>query len=83
MEPLATPMGFLVRSTKKDQQRYAEEAQRLAELAAYIAANLPDKGRVSGDIERLIEGATTLLRRAAAIETNLEAIKLMGFEESE
>jgi len=77
-----TAASFLARSIESDQQRFAQEAERLAEQAAHIAANLPAAGRstVSGDISRLIQEATFLLKRAVALEVGLEAVALMNSE---
>ncbi|MFF4858573.1 hypothetical protein ACFY2N_27170 [Streptomyces rubiginosohelvolus] len=68
-------------SLKRDQAQFAEEAERLAKQAAYIAANPPADGRtVSGDITRLMQEAAFLLKRAVTIEAGLEAVGLMGAE---
>jgi hypothetical protein len=76
-----TAASFLTRSTEQDQQRWAEEAARLAEQAASIAANPPRNGRkVSGDITRLIQTAALLLQRSATIEASLDALDLMNAE---
>lgn len=76
-----TGANFLARSTESEQARFSEEATRLSEQAAYIAANPPRTGRKSsGDIARLIQTATFLLQRAAAIEATLEAVGVMGAE---
>lgn len=68
-------------SLKREQAQFSEEAERLAKQAAHIAANPPADGRtVSGDITRLIQEATFLLKRAVTIEAGLEAVGLMGAE---
>ncbi|MGW6466045.1 hypothetical protein [Streptomyces rubiginosohelvolus] len=68
-------------SLKRDQAQFAEEAERLAKQAAYIAANPPADGRsVSGDITRLMQEAAFLLKRAVTIEAGLEAVGLMSAE---
>ncbi|MFD4595688.1 hypothetical protein [Streptomyces rubiginosohelvolus] len=68
-------------SLKRDQAQFAEEAERLAKQAAYIAANPPtDRRTVSGDITRLMQEAAFLLKRAVTIEAGLEAVGLMGAE---
>lgn len=76
-----TARDALTSSIKREQGRFAEEAERLAKHAAYIAANPPADGRtVSGDITHLIDEAVFLLRRAVAMEANLEAVGLMDAE---
>ncbi|MFJ8923820.1 hypothetical protein ACIREK_30635 [Streptomyces sp. NPDC102415] len=76
-----TATDALAYSLKREQAQYAEEAERLAKQAAYIAANPPTDGRtVSGDISRLIQEAAFLLKRAVTIEAGLEAIGLMNVE---
>ncbi|WP_328903331.1 hypothetical protein OHR86_28420 [Streptomyces sp. NBC_00441] len=80
-----TAASFLARSIESDQQRFAQEAERLAEQAARIAKNPPAAGRTtaSGEIARLIQEATSLLKRAVALETGLEAVALMNSETGE
>ncbi|MFJ3283322.1 hypothetical protein [Streptomyces halstedii] len=74
-----TAHDALAYSLKREQGQFAEEAERLAKQATYIAANPPADGRtVSGDITRLIQEAAFLLRRAATIEAGLEAVGLMN-----
>ncbi|MEV5283389.1 hypothetical protein ACFYMW_35680 [Streptomyces sp. NPDC006692] len=82
--PQLTAASFLSRSIEDEQRRFAQEAQRLAEQAARIAANPPTSGRgtVSGDLTRLIQEATFLLKRAVTIEASLEAVGLMGAEKT-
>ncbi|KQX44540.1 hypothetical protein OH797_38435 (plasmid) [Streptomyces anulatus] len=76
-----TAHDALTYSLKREQAQFAEEADRLAKQAAYIAANPPSEGRaVSGDITRLIQEAAFLLKRAATIEAGLEAVGLMDAE---
>ncbi|WP_405506273.1 hypothetical protein OG323_05845 [Streptomyces cyaneofuscatus] len=76
-----TAHDVLTYSLKREQGQFAEEAERLAKQAAYIAANPPADGRtVSGDIARLIQEAAFLLKRAATIEAGLEAVGLMDAE---
>ncbi|MFE9850375.1 hypothetical protein ACFYPN_16400 [Streptomyces sp. NPDC005576] len=76
-----TAREALTYSLKREQDQFAEEAERLAKQAAYIAANPPADGRtVSGDLTRLITEATFLLKRAVTIEAGLEAVGLMGAE---
>ncbi|MFG2540696.1 hypothetical protein ACGFU4_36200 [Streptomyces sp. NPDC048511] len=71
----------LAYSLKREQAQFAEEAERLAKQAAYIAANPPGDGRtVSGDVTRLIQEASFLLKRAATIEAGTEALGLMNTE---
>lgn len=79
---LVTAHDALTYSLKRDRAQFAEEAERLAEQAARIAANPPGAGRntVSGDLARLIQEAAFLLKRAATIEAGLEAVGLMGAE---
>ncbi|NEA20194.1 hypothetical protein [Streptomyces halstedii] len=73
-----TAHDALTYSLKREQAQFAEEAERLAAQAAYIAATPPAPGRntVSGDITRLIQEATFLLKRAVTIE----AVGLMNAE---
>ncbi|MFD5695944.1 hypothetical protein [Streptomyces rubiginosohelvolus] len=79
--PKVTARDALSYSLKRDQAQFAEEAERLAKQAAYIAVNPPADGRsVSGDITRLMQEATFLLKRAVTIEAGLEAVGLMGAE---
>ncbi|MFI1576279.1 hypothetical protein ACH4VQ_36415 [Streptomyces anulatus] len=79
--PQLTAASFLSRSIEDEQRRFAQEAERLAEQAARIAANPPATGRTaSGDLTRLIAEATYLLKRAVTIEAGLEAVGLMGAE---
>lgn len=79
--PQLTAASFMSRSIQDEQRRFAQEAERLAKQAAYIAANPPSDGRaVSGDITRLIQEAAFLLKRAATIEASLEAVGLMNAE---
>lgn len=80
--PPMTAASFLSRSIQDEQRRFVQEAELLAEHAARIAANPPAAGRntVSGDLTRLIQEATFLLKRAVTIETGLEAVGLMGAE---
>ncbi|MFE7485426.1 hypothetical protein [Streptomyces sp. NPDC057552] len=76
-----TAHDALTYSLKRDQAQFAEEAERLAKQAAYIAANPPTAGRAaSGDLTRLIQEAAFLLKRAVTIEAGLEAVGLMGAE---
>ncbi|MGW3400295.1 hypothetical protein [Streptomyces zhihengii] len=76
-----TANDALTYSLKRDQGQFAEEAERLAKNAAYIAANPPSDGRtVSGDITRLIQEAAFLLKRAVTIEAGIEAVGLMNAE---
>lgn len=76
-----TASEALTYSLKREQGQFAEEAERLAKNAAYIAANPPADGRtVSGDINRLIQEAAFLLKRAVTIEVSLEAVGLMSVE---
>ncbi|MYR75154.1 MULTISPECIES: hypothetical protein [unclassified Streptomyces] len=76
-----TARDALTYSLKREQAQFAEEAERLAKQAAYIAANPAATGRtISGDIARLLQEATFLLKRAATIEAGLEAVELMGAE---
>ncbi|MEW2068612.1 hypothetical protein [Streptomyces sp. NPDC007346] len=77
-----TAHDALAYSLKREQAQFSEEAKRLAEQAARIAANPPAAGRntVSGDLTRLIQEAAFLLKRAATIEAGLEAVGLMGAE---
>lgn len=76
-----TAHDALAYSLKREQAQYTEEAERLARQAAYIAANPPTDGRtVSGDINRLIQEAAFLLKRAVTIEAGLEAVGLMNAE---
>lgn len=80
--PQLTAASFLARSIESDQQRFIQEAERLAEQAARIAKNPPADGRntASGDLTRLIQEATFLLKRAVALEAGLEAVALMNSE---
>ncbi|MET7584671.1 hypothetical protein [Streptomyces microflavus] len=80
--PQLTTASFLSRSIEDEQRRFAQEAERLAEQDACIAANPPgaERGTHSGDITRLIQEATFLLKRAVTIEAGLEAVGLMGAE---
>ncbi|MFD9871733.1 hypothetical protein ACFXI8_26885 [Streptomyces niveus] len=78
-----TAHDVLTYSLKREQAQFFEEAARLAKQAAYIAANPPSDGRkASGDITRLIQEATFLLKRAVTIEAGLEAVGLMNTEAS-
>ncbi|GGZ83598.1 hypothetical protein [Streptomyces rubiginosohelvolus] len=80
--PQLTAASFMSRSIEDEQRRFAQEAERLAEQAARIAANPPGVGRstVSGDLTRLIQEATFLLKRSVTIEAGLEAVGLMNAE---
>lgn len=80
--PQLTAASFLSRSIEDEQRRFTQEAEHLAEQATRIAANPPAAGRntVSGDLTRLIQEATFLLKRAVTIEATLEAVGLMGAE---
>ncbi|MYW29685.1 hypothetical protein [Streptomyces sp. SID2119] len=79
--PKVTARDALAYSLKRDQAQFAEEAERLAKQAAYIAANPPADGRsVSGDITRLMQEAAFLLKRAVTIEAGLEAVGLLNAE---
>ncbi|MFJ6438432.1 hypothetical protein [Streptomyces sp. NPDC091416] len=76
-----TASEALTYSIKREQAQFAEEAERLAAQVAYIATNPPTDGRtVSGDITRLIQEATFLLKRAVTIEAGLEAVGLICAE---
>ncbi|QYA98734.1 hypothetical protein KZO11_36765 [Streptomyces anulatus] len=76
-----TAASFLTRSIEDEQRRFTQEAERLAEQAARIAANPPNGQRTaSGDLTRLIAEATCLLKRAVTIEAGLEAVGLIGAE---
>ncbi|MFE9913466.1 hypothetical protein [Streptomyces clavifer] len=78
-----TAQDALSYSLKREQAQFAEEAERLAEQAAYIAANPPSDGRtVSGDITRLMQEAAFLLKRAVTIEAGLDAVEMMNAETS-
>ncbi|SFY52058.1 hypothetical protein [Streptomyces sp. F-1] len=76
-----TAAHALARSITGEQQMFTEDAQRIAEQAAYIAANPPVEGRtVSGDLTRLSQYVADLLRRAAKIEASVQALALMKAE---
>lgn len=76
-----TASEALTYSLKREQGQFADEAERLAKQAEYIAANPPTNGRtVSGDITRLIQEAAFLLKRAVTIEAGMEAVGLMNVE---
>lgn len=78
---LVTAHEAMTYSLKREQAQFAEEGERLARQAAYIAANPPTGGRkVSGDITRLIQEAAFLLKRAVTIEAGLEAVGLVSAE---
>lgn len=78
--PQMTTSAFLGRIIAQEQETFTDEANRLAEQAAHIAANPPTTGRgtVSGDLTRLIQSATFLLQRAVKIEATIEAVGLMA-----
>jgi hypothetical protein len=81
--PPLTAANFLARSIEQEQERFTQEANRLVEQAAHIAATPPSSQRkVSGDITRLIQEASFLLKRAATIEAGAEALGLMGVEDT-
>ncbi|MYX26082.1 hypothetical protein GTY75_05260 [Streptomyces sp. SID8381] len=62
-------------------ESFTREAEMIAEKAAHIAANPPSAERtVSGDVTRLAQYVTDLLRRAATIEASQKAISLMEAE---
>lgn len=76
-----TSASFMARSIEKEQERFTQEAERLVEQATYIASAPPvGQHKVSGDIIRLIQDASFLLKRAVAIEADTEALGLMGVE---
>ncbi|MFF8618287.1 hypothetical protein [Streptomyces sp. NPDC015350] len=76
-----TAASFMTRSLKDEEHRFVQEAELMAEHAASIAANPPNGQRTaSGDLIRLIQEATFLLKRAVTIEAGHETIGLMNAE---
>lgn len=76
--PATSVDGFLSRRISGDIRAYRVDAERIAELAARIAANPPSPGSsMSGDVARLSQYVIDLLRSAARIEANMEAVQLV------
>ncbi|MDX5563729.1 hypothetical protein PYK79_10740 [Streptomyces sp. ID05-04B] len=75
-----TAATALTAATQWEQEAFIRDAERVAQAAAHIAANPPTAERttVSGDLTRLSQNVADLLRRAAKIEANFQALSLMN-----
>ncbi|THA79763.1 hypothetical protein [Streptomyces sp. A0592] len=75
---MTTADALLDRLITHEQDALAIDARRVAELAARIADNPPSATRsTSGDVTRLSQYVTELLRRTAKLEATIEAAQLM------
>jgi hypothetical protein len=73
-----TAASFTARAVEHEQQQFVVQAQRLADHAARIAANPPtEKRTASGDLIRLVQEATLLLKTAVTIEASSATLGLM------
>ncbi|MFD5221379.1 hypothetical protein ACFWMH_27440 [Streptomyces tendae] len=74
-----TPAALLARNVAAEREIFAREAQYAAELMKQIADN-PESAVVGGDLTRLSQRVTELVRRAAAIKASAEAVELMNVD---
>ncbi|MFE9252898.1 hypothetical protein [Streptomyces sp. NPDC007088] len=75
----STTVDFYARIITSEQEKFSRDADYAAELMAVIAKN-PDAASTVGDLTRLQQRVTELLRRAAKIEASREAEKIMRSE---
>ncbi|MFI6210283.1 hypothetical protein ACIBAI_28610 [Streptomyces sp. NPDC051041] len=74
-----TAASVLARQVADDQDEFARDAREAADLLGWIAEH-PEESRVLGDLSRLSQQVTELVRRAARIKASTEALRLMEAE---
>ncbi|MFJ5725850.1 hypothetical protein [Streptomyces sp. NPDC093149] len=73
-----TTAVFLTRLITREEEQYRTEIQRVADLAALLAAAPPDAARApTGDLTRLSQYVTDSLSRAAKLAALREAHQLL------
>ncbi|MFF7795526.1 hypothetical protein [Streptomyces sp. NPDC007991] len=71
-----TPARILASTVARDQEVFARDAGYAAELLKLIA-DTPDAAHVVGDLTRLSQQVSELIRRAATIKASSEALGMM------
>ncbi|MFI8932543.1 hypothetical protein ACIG3E_33385 [Streptomyces sp. NPDC053474] len=75
-------VSFFARTIADDEAIFTRDVRSAAELMESIARN-PDAGRADGELARLSQRVTDLVRLAAKIKASREAIELMGAQRDE
>lgn len=73
---ITTQADALRRTAAQDQEAFSRDARDVADLAEHIAAS-PAAQNLSGDLSRLSQQVTELVRRAARIKATVEALEMM------
>lgn len=71
-----TPASMLASSVARDQMTFTRDASYAADLLKRIA-DTPNAAHVVGDLTRLSQQVSELIRRAATIKASAEALDLM------
>lgn len=77
-----TPASMLASSVAREQEMFTRDASYAAELMQRIA-DTPDAAHSVGDLSRLSQQITELIRRAATIKASTEALGLMKVDATE